>query len=125
MLSNCSSYEHYYCLVHWLNCINKAFKYLGAKIKHITAIGGLGGSGTRVYADILQQAGIFIGNDLNRELDNLLFTRLFKNTAWYESASKDAINQRLGWFRAIMEGSTKVDKERVLTAIRSNVTFHS
>ena len=31
---------------------------------------GTGGSGTRVVADILRQSGCFIGNNLNRALDN-------------------------------------------------------
>jgi len=42
------------------------------------AIGGIGGSGTRVVAKIIKDAGYFIGQDLNRPLDNLLFTLFFK-----------------------------------------------
>lgn len=42
-------------------------------------IGGLGGSGTRVVAEILIQSGFYLGQDLNRENDNLLFTYLFKH----------------------------------------------
>ena len=42
------------------------------------AIGGVGGSGTRVVANILQESGIYLGGDLNRALDNLWFTLLFK-----------------------------------------------
>ncbi len=41
-------------------------------------IGGNGGSGTRLVAEILIQAGLFMGYDLNRSSDNLLFTYLFK-----------------------------------------------
>ncbi|OAN75978.1 hypothetical protein A8B82_15820 [Sulfitobacter sp. EhC04] len=48
----------------------------------ITAIGGLGGSGTRVFAAMLRQAGVFIGDDLNGPLDNLWFTVLFKRRDW-------------------------------------------
>ncbi|GLT08822.1 sulfotransferase family protein [Sulfitobacter porphyrae] len=48
----------------------------------ITAIGGLGGSGTRVVAAMLRQAGVFIGEDLNGPLDNLWFTVLFKRRDW-------------------------------------------
>jgi len=43
------------------------------------AIGGLGGSGTRVVADLVRQLGYNIGNDLNESLDNLTFTLLFKD----------------------------------------------
>jgi hypothetical protein len=42
------------------------------------AVGGLGGSGTRLVASLLAEFGIFLGRDLNRQLDNLAFTLLFK-----------------------------------------------
>ncbi len=41
------------------------------------AIGGLGGSGTRVVAQALHDLGIFMGADLNRQYDNLWFAFLF------------------------------------------------
>ncbi|OWU82242.1 hypothetical protein ATO6_22615 [Oceanicola sp. 22II-s10i] len=41
------------------------------------AVGGLGGSGTRVLADVLQRAGVFIGSDLSVALDNLWYAFLF------------------------------------------------
>jgi hypothetical protein len=41
-------------------------------------IGGLGGSGTRVVAQILRDAGVYIGSELNEPLDNLWFTLLFR-----------------------------------------------
>ncbi|WP_146591337.1 sulfotransferase [Puniceibacterium confluentis] len=47
-----------------------------------TAIGGLGGSGTRVFAAMLRHAGIHIGDTLNEPLDNLWFAVLFKRRAW-------------------------------------------
>ncbi|MBT9291722.1 sulfotransferase [Prosthecodimorpha staleyi] len=42
------------------------------------AIGGIGGSGTRIVATLLQRLGRVIGDDLNESLDNLWFTLLFK-----------------------------------------------
>jgi hypothetical protein len=42
-------------------------------------IGGNGGSGTRVFAEILIRSGMYLGYDLNRSNDNLLFTYLFKH----------------------------------------------
>src|SRR5580704_16555406 len=45
---------------------------------HVVAIGGVGGSGTRVGAALLQMLGYYIGDDLNEPLDNLWFTLLFK-----------------------------------------------
>lgn len=41
-------------------------------------ISGLGGSGTRVIAEVLRRAGVDIGFDLNESLDDLTFTLLFK-----------------------------------------------
>jgi hypothetical protein len=42
------------------------------------AIGGVGGSGTRLIAQILRNAGFYFGNDRNEAEDNLWFTLLFK-----------------------------------------------
>lgn len=46
-------------------------------------IGGIGGSGTRVVAEILTCFGFYLGADLNGARDNLTFTLLFKRPAWY------------------------------------------
>ncbi|MBN8290534.1 sulfotransferase [Rhodobacter sp. NTK016B] len=51
------------------------------------AIGGLGGSGTRVFASLLQTAGLHIGDCLNVPLDNLWFTVLFKRAMWAHPAN--------------------------------------
>lgn len=48
------------------------------KKETIYAIGGVGGSGTRVVAELLKKLGYFMGDDLNESNDNLLFTLLFK-----------------------------------------------
>ena len=42
------------------------------------AIGGVGGSGTRLIAETLAKLGFYIGSDLNKANDNLWFTLLFK-----------------------------------------------
>jgi len=44
------------------------------------AIGGIGGSGTRLVAQILMDLGIYMGDDLNAANDNRWFTLLFKRT---------------------------------------------
>lgn len=41
------------------------------------AVGGIGGSGTRIVAGILQDLGVFIGGDLSVALDNLWYALLF------------------------------------------------
>ena len=42
------------------------------------AVGGVGGSGTRLIAQVLLELGYYLGGDLNESLDNLWFTLLFK-----------------------------------------------
>jgi hypothetical protein len=42
------------------------------------AIGGVGGSGTRLIASILQNLGFYMGQDISSANDNLAFTLLFK-----------------------------------------------
>jgi len=46
-------------------------------------IGGLGGSGTRVVAEILIKLGFYLGSDLNSASDNLWFAFLFKRPKWF------------------------------------------
>jgi len=47
------------------------------------AIGGLGGSGTRIVVEILKSIGFYIGCDLNRANDNLWFTLLLKRPKFF------------------------------------------
>ena len=58
------------------------------------AIGGVGGSGTRVVATVLSQLGYFMGSDLNEPMDNLLFTLLFKRAElWPPEEHQAEINK--------------------------------
>jgi len=52
-------------------------------------IGGVGGSGTRVIAEMLSALGFYLGSDLNNASDNLWFTLLFKRPKWYQKNSAD------------------------------------
>ncbi|MEM9273500.1 MAG: sulfotransferase [Cyanobacteria bacterium P01_F01_bin.143] len=45
---------------------------------HPVAVGGIGGSGTRIVSRILQELSFYLGDDLNKQFDNLWFTLLFK-----------------------------------------------
>ena len=78
---------------------------VGAPSLHspLVAIGGVGGSGTRVVADIAQCLGIAIGDDLNGALDNLAFTLLFKE-AGATSCGPEPFRHRAGIFAAAMHG---------------------
>lgn len=55
----------------------------------LVAIGGLGGSGTRVFAAAVQVGGVALGERLNAALDNLWFTVLFKRAAWSREPPQD------------------------------------
>ena len=44
---------------------------------NVICVGGVGGSGTRVLAELLRRAGVFIGDDLNVSLDSLLAALCF------------------------------------------------
>ncbi|MCW3019543.1 MAG: hypothetical protein JWN10_1851, partial [Solirubrobacterales bacterium] len=50
-------------------------------------IAGIGGSGTRVAAQLLIELGFYLGEDLNPALDNLTSTFLFKRPRWYGRAA--------------------------------------
>lgn len=58
--------------------MNKAELFRGPVI-----IGGVGGSGTRVIAEIVARFGYYLGDDLNSASDNLTYTLLFKRPAWF------------------------------------------
>ena len=48
------------------------------------AVGGVGGSGTRLVAEMLMRCNFYIGGSLNHAHDNLWFTLLFKRPGWFE-----------------------------------------
>jgi hypothetical protein len=52
-------------------------------------IGGVGGSGTRLIAQYLKEAGFHIGTDLNNANDNLWFTLLFKRIEILSSSEEE------------------------------------
>lgn len=70
------------------------------------AIGGLGGSGTRVFAALLQHAGFRIGEDLNVALDNLWFTALFKRPEWARDKTPFQPNDLMQSLRIFVQAMT-------------------
>lgn len=78
------------------------------------AIGALGGSGTRVVAEILMQAGVYLGDNLNEAHDNLTFTCLLKRPDWYMNSQKKDRIQHLALFGRLMKGEKLTIEERVL-----------
>lgn len=73
-------------------------------------VGGLGGSGTRIVAQILIDSGYYIGSDLNLSLDNLWFTMLLKRPAWHKkmlaAGQSDAILDAIDLFYSAMNGES-------------------
>lgn len=78
------------------------------------AVGALGGSGTRVVAEILMQAGVYLGNNLNDAHDNLTFTCLLKRPDWYMNSQRKDRVQHLELFGKLMKGEKLTIEERVL-----------
>ncbi len=80
------------------------------------AIGGVGGSGTRVVAEILIQLGFYLGKDHNSACDNLWFTLLFKRPRWFlkNSVRKESqIFKGLAIFEKAMTADVKFRYEEL------------
>lgn len=84
------------------------------------ALGGVGGSGTRVFAEILSGLGFYIGDCLNKASDNLWFTLLLKRPPWFfrnRNRSKKEIHRAIRIFeKAMTTGLT-------LTADLDEITY--
>lgn len=65
-------------------------------------VGGVGGSGTRVVAQMLMQAGVYMGEMLNEPNDNLWFTLLFRRPNLLKRKSVEEQMQLLEIFRKRM-----------------------
>lgn len=82
--------------------------------ENIFAVGGLGGSGTRVVAQIFQRLGFYPGPRLNRAQDCLLFTLLFKRPTWFKAFPPEAeITQAVELFLAAMTGGLEAQVPRL------------
>jgi len=69
-------------------------------------IGGVGGSGTRIVAEILKQSGVFIGATLNESNDNMQIAKEFPNM-------RDVIQNR------------GPDNKRILRNLKNKVRWYS
>ncbi len=73
------------------------------KINSPVVVGGLGGSGTRVVAQILQALNYYIGSYLNPQLDNLWFTFLLRRPAKIRTFYTPEIIKSLKLFDSVMK----------------------
>ena len=76
------------------------------------AIGGVGGSGTRVVARILQELDFYLGEDLNKSNDNLWFTLLFKRKEILQTSLAE-IDILLGIFIKAMTSNIAFTRDEV------------
>jgi hypothetical protein len=112
-------------------CTIVSFEFMGNSLNHSAGpifVGGVGGSGTRVFAQVLQGLGFELGPCLNGALDNLWFTSLFKRPSWVsrQHASRTSdIRAALEMFgRAMTTGlRSRLSKEelRLLESAREDV----
>jgi hypothetical protein len=81
-------------------------------------IGGLGGSGTRVAAALVQHWAIHLGSDLNEQLDNLTYTLIFKRREILDLA-EGRISQDLQMLSDLVRECRKMsaDEFRYLTEL--------
>lgn len=56
---------------------------------YTAVVGGIGGSGTRLGAEIISKLGYYIGDDLNPALDNLWHTLFFKRRSILVESDED------------------------------------
>lgn len=80
--------------------------------KNPVVIGGVGGSGTRLIAQILIDLGYNFGNDLNESNDNLWFTLLFKRIEIIKSSAKE-ISQLLTILETAINGPNFLSKSQL------------
>lgn len=87
-------------------------------------IGGIGGSGTRVVAEIVARAGYHIGSDLNRAKDNLTYTLLFRRPRWFYRHHDDhrTIATGLSLFEKLMLRRRRPSLAELAFLIRATVS---
>jgi hypothetical protein len=76
------------------------------------AIGGIGGSGTRLIAEIVSRLGYYIGDDLNVASDNLWFTLLFKRVELLRADGRE-FDRAVEAFRAAMIGRRSLTPDQL------------
>lgn len=77
-------------------------------------IGGVGGSGTRLVANILQELDFFLGSDLNNSQDNLTFTLLFRYLGALSCSEKNFEKLLKVFFKGMLGDKEITDEEREL-----------
>jgi hypothetical protein len=83
---------------------------MNPELPYPAAIGGIGGSGTRVLAAFLTMKGYYLGDDLNDAKDNLWFTLIFKRRSILIESDPD-FRALVSLFCSRMSGSTTISAQ--------------
>ncbi len=75
-------------------------------------IGALGGSGTRLIAQVLQIWGVNLGTTLNESNDELLYTHLFKRPDFIHAVSDKRLQRRLAAYAQLRMNGKISRKDR-------------
>ncbi len=89
-------------------------------------IGGVGGSGTRVVAEMVRRLGVHLGDDLNDSSDNLWATLLLRRPVWFVESRSEGDREIFDAFAVLdraTQGCLEVDDsvERLLTAAEQDL----
>jgi len=98
----------------------------GEPFRGPVVIGGLGGSGTRVVAELLISLGYYLGNDLNSEKDNLWFTLLLKRREWFFKNSNrrnGKIGTSISLFKKILVENRPLNGKEIINILGAAITI--
>lgn len=90
-------------------------------------VGGVGGSGTRVIAQMLLDANVYMGGMLNDANDNLWFTLLLRRPEWFAKATKSEVFFMEQLFHKVMRGGEKFslqEKIKIYSAVYDFIRYH-
>lgn len=87
-------------------------------------IGGVGGSGTRVIAEIIAMFGTYLGADLNKASDNLTYTLLFRRPRWFYRNRDDRkkIATGIALFRKLMLRDARISAREIAFLMRAVIS---
>jgi hypothetical protein len=87
-------------------------------------IGGVGGSGTRVVAEIVAMFGTYLGADLNKACDNLTYTLLFRRPRWFYRNRHDRrqIATGIALFRKLMLRDATISAREIAFLMRAVIS---
>jgi hypothetical protein len=89
------------------------------QVRGPVAIGGVGGSGTRIVASIIMRLGFYMGKHLNHAKDNLWFSLLIRRPSLVNSADKTEVFKALSIFERAMTGRLRPQRDDLSFIVRA------